>query len=117
MDIVPIGVTLSRQNTHLCSICHHAQKKNGKRNGKQRWRCTNCNASTTYRREDLTARNQLSGFVAWINSKFAHAEHAGGTGRTFRHQTQWCWHITPSLPATGEIFTEMQVDWIYLKHS
>ncbi|UTM48361.1 IS1249 family transposase [Glutamicibacter mysorens] len=115
MDIVPIGVTLKRKNTHLCSICQSPQKKNGQRNGKQRWRCTNCNASTTHNRPDLTARNQLASFITWLMGKLTQAEHAGGTGRTFRHQTQWCWNIHPYLNHTGEVFDEIQVDGIYLR--
>lgn len=115
MDVVPIGVTLNRKNTHLCSICQSPQKKNGQRNGKQRWRCTNCNASTTHNRPDLTARNQLASFITWLMGKLTQAEHAGGTGRTFHHQTQWCWNTHPYLNHTGEVFDEIQVDGIYLR--
>ena len=115
MDAVPIGVTLSRKNTHPCSICQSPQKKNGKRNGKQRWRCTNCNASTTNTRPDLTERNQLTGFVSWLLSKQSQAEYGGGTGRTFRHQTMWCWNVHPYLNHTGEVFNEIQVDGIHIR--
>lgn len=115
MDVVPIGVTLNRKNTHLCSICQSPQKKNRQRNGKQRWRCTNCNASTTHNRPDLTARNQLASFITWLMGKLTQAEHAGGTGRTFHHQTQWCWNTHPYLNHTGEVFDEIQVDGIYLR--
>ncbi|ALG27778.1 hypothetical protein AOZ07_03175 [Glutamicibacter halophytocola] len=115
MDFVPIGVTLKRKNTHLCSICQSPQKKNGKRNGKQRWRCISCNASTTHQRPDTTQRNVLIGFVNWLLSKQTQADHAGGTGRTFRYQTQWCWDVYPYLNQTGEVFDEIQVDGIYLR--
>lgn len=47
--------------------------------------------------------------------KLTQAEHAGGTGRTFRHQTKWCWNIHPYLNHTGEVFDEIQVDGIYLR--
>lgn len=115
MGFVPIGVTLKRKNTHLCSICQSPQKKNGKRNGRQRWRCINCNASTTHQRPDTTQRNILTGFTNWLLSKQSQAEHAGGTGRTFRHQTMWCWNVYPFLNHTGEVFDEIQVDGIYLR--
>ncbi|MHC6176748.1 IS1249 family transposase [Glutamicibacter sp. X7] len=115
MDVVPIGVTPTRQNTHLCSICQSPQKKNGKRNGKQRWRCITCNASTTRARPDTTARNVLAGFISWLTSKQSQAEFAGGTGRTFRQQTQWCWNVHPFLHHTGEVFAEIQIDGIYLR--
>ncbi|MGP5690526.1 hypothetical protein [Glutamicibacter ardleyensis] len=35
-----------------------------------------------------TKRNVLIGFINWLLSKQTQANHAGGTGRTFRHQTQ-----------------------------
>ncbi|GAA1412125.1 hypothetical protein AUR04nite_11340 [Glutamicibacter uratoxydans] len=115
MDVVPIGVTLNSKNTHLCSICDNPLKKNGKRNGKQRWRCTHCNASTTnQRRPDTKARNELTSLVSWITSKNNQTEHSNRSARTFRRNTAWCWNVTPHLNPTGEIFTEIQVDGIYL---
>ncbi|MGP5666833.1 IS256-like element ISAar5 family transposase, partial [Glutamicibacter arilaitensis] len=83
--------------------------------GTQRWRCITCNASTVFKREDTTARNQLTGFVTWLMSKHSQAEFGGGTGRTFRHQTAWCWNVHPYLHHTGEVFDEIQVDGIYLR--
>lgn len=38
----------------------------------------------------------------------------GTTGRTFRHQTAWCWNVAPEIPVTGEIHDQVQVDGIYL---
>ena len=115
MGIESISVKLTGQ-THTCIICHSRLKKNGTTSkGTQRWRCTTCNASTTFKREDTTARNHLTGFVAWLMSKQSQAEFGGGTGRTFRHQTAWCWNVHPTLHRTGEIFNEIQVDGIYLR--
>lgn len=115
MGIQSISVKLTGQ-THTCIICHSPMKKNGTTSkGTPRWRCKNCNASTTFKRTDLTAHNQLTGFVNWLMGKRTQAEHGGGTGRTFRHQTQWCWNVRPYLNITGEVFNEIQVDGIYLR--
>lgn len=116
MDHVPIVVNLTKQLTHLCSMCHSPLKKNGTTSkGTQRWRCTHCGASTTHQRPDTARMNTLDSFAHWIVSKKSQAEHAGGTGRTFRHQISWCWTITPSIPVTAEVFTEIQVDDIYIR--
>lgn len=116
MDAVPISVNLARKNTHLCSMCQHPLKKNGRRNGKQRWRCTNCNASTSnQRRPDTKARNELTSLLTWITSKKSQTEHATSSARTFRRNTAWCWKVIPHLNLTGEVFTELQVDGIYLR--
>lgn len=115
MGIESISVKLTGQS-HTCIICHSRLKKNGTTSkGTQRWRCITCNASTVFKREDTTARNQLTGFVTWLMSKHSQAEFGGGTGRTFRHQTAWCWNVHPYLHHTGEVFDEIQVDGIYLR--
>lgn len=115
MGIQSISVKLTGQS-HTCIICHSPMKKNGTTSkGTQRWRCKNCNSSTTFQRADTTARNQLTGFVGWLMSKLSQAEFGGGTGRTFRYQTAWCWNVEPYLPRTGEVFNEVQVDGIYIR--
>ncbi|WP_082123928.1 IS1249 family transposase [Arthrobacter sp. YC-RL1] len=115
MGIESISVKDSRQ-THLCSICHFPLKKNGTTSkGTQRWRCTSCGASSTLTRADTTARNQLTAFVGWILSKQTQAEYATSSARTFRRHTAWCWNVHPTLPHTGEVFDEIQVDGIYLR--
>ncbi|WP_438286497.1 IS1249 family transposase [Glutamicibacter mishrai] len=91
-------------------------KKNGKTPaGTQRWRCINCNASTSFKRPDTTERNVLVGFINWLLSKHSQAEHAATSARTFRRTTQWCWDVYPFLNQTGEVFDEIQVDGIYLR--
>lgn len=115
MGVESISVNLSRQ-THTCSICHSPQKKNGKTPaGTQRWRCKNCDASTTYKRPDTTARNQLTAHVGWLMSKQSQTEYATTSARSFRRHTAWCWNVHPHLTHTGEVFDEIQVDGIYLK--
>lgn len=91
-------------------------KKNGTTSkGTQRWRCKHCNASTTFKREDTTARNQLTSFITWLMGKLSQAEHATTNARTFRRHTAWCWNVHPYLNQTGEIFDEIQVDGIYIR--
>ncbi|WP_421015713.1 transposase-like zinc-binding domain-containing protein, partial [Glutamicibacter creatinolyticus] len=55
MGIQSISVKLTGQS-HTCIICHSPMKKNGTTSkGTQRWRCKNCNSSTTFQRADTTA--------------------------------------------------------------
>lgn len=115
MGFVPISVNLTGQS-HTCIICHSPLKKNGKTPaGTQRWRCINCNASTSFKRPDTTERNILIGFINWILSKHSQTEHATTSARPFRRTTQWCWNVYPFLNQTGEVFDEIQIDGIYLR--
>lgn len=91
-------------------------KKNGRTSkGTQRWRCTRCDASTTCKRPDTTARNELTAFVNWLTSKQSQTEHATTSARSFRRHTAWCWNVRPYLNTTGEVFDQIQVDGIYLR--
>jgi hypothetical protein len=48
-------------------------------------------------------------------SGIAHeADLGGGTGRMFRHEHAWCWNVDPTIPVTGEVYDEIQVDGTYL---
>ena len=42
------------------------------------------------------------------------ADLAGGTGRTFRHHTAWCWNVAPVIERDGVIYDEVQLDGTYL---
>ncbi|WP_426625850.1 IS1249 family transposase [Leifsonia sp. McL0607] len=80
--------------------------------GTQRWRCRVCGASSTRRRPDGARRQQLRRFLIWLTGKSTQAEAGGGTGRSFRHETAWCWHLRPRMPVTGEIHDAVLVDGI-----
>lgn len=82
--------------------------------GTQRWICRLCGASSTRRRPDVTSTAQLERFVAWLTGSRTQSDLDGGTGRTFRHQHAWCWKVSPTIPITGEIYDEIQLDGTYL---
>lgn len=46
--------------------------------------------------------------------KASQAEIGGGTGRSFRHDTAWCWALEPRLPVTGEVHDVVIVDGVWI---
>jgi len=62
----------------------------------------------------VTEREQLRRFLVWISGKQSQAEITGGTGRSFRRDTAWCWALEPRLPATGEIHDVVLVDGVWI---
>ena len=102
-----------------CPDCHQpGLKRNGTRNGKIRWRCTNCGSSPSRTRPDTTQLAQFTALLAWIKGKESQGEVDGTrTGRTARRQFSWCWNVPiPKPPVTGEIFDEVFLDGNYLPH-
>lgn len=96
-------------------VCGGRLKRNGRTSaGRTRWRCTTCGSSSTRTRTDVTRRAELEAFVAWLTSTGSQRDLDGGTGRTFRDRHAWCWRVEPSVEVTGEIYTEVQLDGIYL---
>lgn len=96
-------------------VCGSALVKNGKTAaGTQRWLCRACGASAVRRRTDVTRREQLRRFLRWLTGKASQAELGGGTGRSFRHETAWCWQLVPRLPVTGEVHDVVLVDGIWI---
>lgn len=53
-------------------------------------------------------------FLRWLSGKASQAELGGGTGRSFRHETAWCWQLEPHLPATGEVHHAVLVDGVWI---
>ena len=89
--------------------------KNGRHpSGTQRWRCRDCGSSSIRRRPDVTRREQLHRFLTWLTGKHTQAEIGGGTGRSFRDQTAWCWELQPRMPVTGEVHDAVLVDGIWI---
>lgn len=83
--------------------------------GRTRWRCRTCGASTTQHRPDITRHAQLAAFHTWILSPNPQRDH-GGTGRTFRAHTSWCWNIPVPQPInTGEIHDVLMIEGTYLQ--
>ncbi|WP_347345102.1 transposase [Microbacterium sp.] len=96
-------------------MCGARLVKNGKTAaGTQRWRCPQCGASSTRRRPDVTRREQLRRFLLWLTGKDTQATLGGGTGRSFRHETAWCWQLRPRMPVTGEVHDAVLVDGIWV---
>ncbi|MFI8594321.1 IS1249 family transposase [Microbacterium sp. NPDC078428] len=102
-------------NTTTCLVCGSRLVKNGRTTaGTQRWRCPQCGASSTRRRPDVARREQLRRFLTWLVGKHTQAEIDGGTGRSFRDQTAWCWDLEPRMPVTGEVHEAVLVDGIWI---
>jgi hypothetical protein len=51
-------------------------------------------ASAVRKRDDVIRRHQLLSFLRWLIGKGSQAD-TGGTGRSYRHATAWCWTIEP----------------------
>lgn len=108
-------VSLPR-NFPRCGVCSSKLVKNGKTSaGRTRWRCLACGASQVQDRVDITRRSQLERFHNWLLSPLPqHAQ--GGTGRSFRAQTAWCWNIAVPQPApTGEVHEVVMLDGTYFQ--
>lgn len=104
------------RNHPRCGVCDSKLVKNGTTSaGRTRWRCTHCGASTTQQRPDITRRAQVAAFHTWLLST-APQTTAGGTGRSFRAATNWCWNIPVPQPAvTGQVHQAVMLDGTYLQ--
>lgn len=94
-------------------------KRNGYTSaGKPRYRCTSCGASSTNKPNPAVARgHELNRLLAWLQSKETQSDRAKmttKTDRTWRRKTAWCWNVKPSIPVTGVVYDEVQLDGIYL---
>ena len=99
-----------------CSICNNKLQKRGKTAaGKQRWKCVFCSQSAVKLRPDLSCGYTIERFVSWLLGKDSQDE-LGGSSRTFRSQTTWCWNIIPKPVLTGEIHHTIIVDGIRIGH-
>lgn len=98
----------------MCELCGNKLKRNGTTTaGTTRWRCTTCGASSTKRRPDLRRRGELNEFRAWLLNPTPQG-HTPAAARAFRRRTAWCWLIEPTITVTGELYSEVQVDGLYL---
>ncbi|WP_446425861.1 transposase-like zinc-binding domain-containing protein [Kocuria palustris] len=101
-------------NRALCQVCAHPLVRNGTTSaGRTRWRCKHCGASTTRTRTEITAAAQMNAFHNWLLGRSTQSAH-GGTGRSFRAATAWCWNITvPPIEPTGLIADQVMIDGTY----
>ncbi|WP_420176105.1 IS1249 family transposase [Luteococcus sp. OSA5] len=104
------------RNHPRCGVCGAKLVKNGRTTaGRTRWRCKTCGASTTRTRGDITRRAELGAFQAWLLGPTSQAA-TGGTGRSFRASTSWCWNIPAPQPVvTGEVDEVLMLDGTYLQ--
>lgn len=104
------------RNYPLCGVCGAKMVKNGRTSaGRTRWRCRACGASSVQRRGDVTRRAQLDRFIDWVLGS-ASQRSLGGTGRSFRASTAWCWNIEiPQPRVTGEVLDSVMLDGTYLQ--
>lgn len=104
------------RNHPCCGVCGKKLVKNGTTSaGRTRWRCKACGASTVRSRVDVTRRAELASFVDWILGPTPQRSR-GGTGRSFRASTAWCWNVAVPQPVTtGEVFDWVMLDGTYLQ--
>jgi len=62
----------------------------------------------------LPTRRKRAGAAARVDGKATQAEIGGGTGRSFRHGTAWCWALQPVMPVTGEVHDVVLVDGVWI---
>ena len=104
------------RNHPRCGVCGAKQVKNGTTSaGRTRWRCKTCGASSVQNREDVTRRAQLAAFHDWLLGPAPQAA-MGGSGRSFRAATIWCWNIrVPQPVSTGEVDQVLMLDGTYFQ--
>ncbi len=67
-------------------------------------------------RVDVTRRAELAAFIQWVLGPASQRRRGGGTGRSFRASTTWCWNIeVPQPVVTGEVFPVVMLDGTYLQ--
>lgn len=105
------------RNHPWCGVCGSKLVKNGvTSSGRTRWRCKTCGASSTQSRPDITHRAELTAFHQWVLGSASQRSLDGGTGRSFRSSTSWCWRIRVPRPVvTGEIDRVLMLDGTYLQ--
>lgn len=62
----------------------------------------------------MSHRAQLNAFLSWLLGKDSQKDAGGGTGRSLRFSTAWCWDIAvPQPDPTGEVHRQVIVDGTY----
>ena len=85
--------------------------------GSQRWKCRQCQASSTARRTDQNKRAIFTRFLTYVCGTHSHTDIAGTQARSQRRAWAWCWAIpTPSRTVTAEVYEEVFIDGIYLPY-
>ena len=96
-----------------CPTCgQEGLKRNGTRNGKVRWRCTKCGATSSKTRPDITRDAAFDLFQAYLRGKNSQAVlDETASGRSLRRRLAWCWKVPVPRPLpTGEIYNQVFLD-------
>ncbi len=103
-------------NSTLCLLCGAKLVKNGRHpSGTQRWRCTQCGASSVRQRVDVTRRHQFARFLTWLVGKQSQTEYGGDSAaRKFRRETTWCWDIEPRIGPVTTTHHSILIDGIWV---
>lgn len=62
----------------------------------------------------MVRRAEFGAFLTWLLGPVGQASASKMSARTFRRRTAWCWLVEPTITVTGEVYTEVQIDGIYL---
>lgn len=99
-------------STRACPICTRPLIKHGTTSsGRQRYRCTWCNATTTQDYDTTTRR--LRRFLAYLMNPVGQQAQAV-SARTFRRHNEPFWAYWPIAPAIDEIHPVIMLDGLYL---
>ncbi|HLR55257.1 MAG TPA: IS1249 family transposase [Actinomycetales bacterium] len=101
-----------------CAICNEPMRKNGRTAaGAQRWKCSLCSATFTFKRADLTKAAIMAAFVGYVLGKQTQNQvDPVASSRSIRRRFAWCWNIEiPQPPVTGEIYRQIIVDGTYFQ--
>jgi hypothetical protein len=94
-----------------CITCGGKMVRNGKTSlGRQRWKCSICNASKLIRREYEKKKKQFLFFQDWALHKDTMERTSDNNRMWFYRNTLWCFDLDFTIPITGEIYDVLQVD-------
>ena len=89
-------------------------RKNGHdRNGRQRWQCDTCKATTTATIESRSRASTLRAFLDWL-LEAAPQRRLGCDARTFRRRSAWCWGLEPRILPDGVVHHVVMADGTYV---
>ena len=89
-------------------------RKNGHdRNGRQRWQCDACKATTTASVEARGRAAVLRSFLDWL-LEASPQRRLGCVARTFRRRSAWCWDLEPHVEPDGVVHRVVMADgtWV-----
>lgn len=98
----PSRDSAKKHGFRYCETCKKKLVKNGKENGRQRWRCLACGTARVGRRRDVIYRNRRATYTRYLLSKGTADEMARSKGiarRTF--DRRYTTHLVPASSQTS----------------